>query len=287
MPSLGKFSAWIEVDGQHLPEYLSEVSDDLSTITCWVPSEAGKEFAVRWRDSNLDYTQCGRVYVDGQYCSGMVSVYPKRQGVVVSRVDGMSTGPFTTRALIFSNIDLTDDDQFLQSSSHVENIGEIKLVITECIITGNGTFIDQSKSFPEKVKVHERSKKGMGHRMGLGKEKRHASSKSTISKDVRVVATFVFRYRPLGKLFPFLSTANGIAPVDKSKKRKASTPPEQPSKDEADKATRAAEIEALEARLRDLKGHQTKRVKTEVKTEPLSSLRPPKNLGVIDLTDLD
>ncbi len=99
--------------------------------------------------------------------------------------------------------------------------------------------------------------------------------------------------------------ANGIAPYEKSNKRKASTPLEEPSEDEADKAARAAEIEALEvrsepisyarldrfhlsqARLRDLKGHQSKRVKTEVKTEPLSILHPTKNLGVIDLTDLD
>ncbi len=41
--------------------------------------------------------------------------------------------------------------------------------------------------------------------------------------------------------------ANGIAPVDRSQKRKASAPPEEPSEDEEEK-TAAAELEALKVR---------------------------------------
>ncbi|TFK69680.1 hypothetical protein BDN72DRAFT_897072 [Pluteus cervinus] len=277
MPSLGKLSSWIEVDGNHLPEFGSEVSDDV--ITCWVPSEVGKEFAICWRDPNLEYTQRGNVFVDGQLCRTLMAIYPDMKGVMVARVAAARTGPTTSRALIFSDIDLTDDDRYLQPSSDVENIGEIKLVVSEATITGVGTFGNQSMHLPaDRTKVHERTKKGMDHCVGFG-ETRPVSSGLIFNQEIRTVATFIFRYRPLGKPLIFLATvlqANGIAPVDKNNKRKASAPLEEPSEDEKDKAARAAEIEALETRLSDLKGYQNKRVKTEVKTVSLLRPRPVK-----------
>ncbi|PPQ64213.1 hypothetical protein CVT24_008631 [Panaeolus cyanescens] len=42
MPSKQNLSAYIRVDGKYLPEYNEEVSDDGKTISCWIPSEAGK-----------------------------------------------------------------------------------------------------------------------------------------------------------------------------------------------------------------------------------------------------
>ncbi|TFK69678.1 hypothetical protein BDN72DRAFT_840041 [Pluteus cervinus] len=280
MPSLGKFSAWIEVDQEHLPEFRLEVSNESSTVTCWVPSEAGKQFAVFWRDPNLQYTLDGDVSVDGQRCAGALSEYPKEKGDVTAWTEAVATGPFTSRALVFSKIELTDDDQYLQESVG-ESFGEIKLILSKAIITGTETACDQSACIPDDVKVHERSKKGMDHRIGLGDEWIRTSSDMTTVESICDVATFVFRYRPLAIL-----QANGIAPIDRSTKRKASTPPNEPSDDEDD-GEAAAEIEALKARLRDLEGRQKKRVKIEVKTEPHSGLYPPNNLDVIDLTDLD
>ncbi|TFK69681.1 hypothetical protein BDN72DRAFT_840044 [Pluteus cervinus] len=284
MLSLGKFTAWIEVNGEHLPEFGPIVSDDSETVSCWVPSEAGKEFAVCWNDSNLEYVLDGCVEVDGKWCGSSVWRLQSRMGTPVSsRIKGVRTGPFTRRALVFSNIDLTDDDTYLQASSSAEDLGEIIVRLRESVITGTGTLGDQSSPFPDDMKLHERSKKGMGHRIGLGEESTAQNSNSVHTKKIRTVATFIFRYRPLAIL-----QANGIAPVDRSQKRKASTPPEEPSEDEEDKAA-AAELEALKARIREIEGRQKKRIKTEVKTEPISNLelRPPKNLGVIDLTDLD
>lgn len=42
MLHLNGFDAWIEVDGEELKTYNVEVSDDRLTVTCWIPSEAGK-----------------------------------------------------------------------------------------------------------------------------------------------------------------------------------------------------------------------------------------------------
>ncbi|TFK69677.1 hypothetical protein BDN72DRAFT_959372 [Pluteus cervinus] len=277
MPALGKFSAWIEVDEEHLSEFGSEISDDNSTITCWVPSEEGKEFAIYWRDSNLQYTLDGEVTVDGQSCGGEIARLTE-EGDVTRSLDGVMTGPSTSRALVFSKINLTDDDRYLQDTSVAEKLGEIKLVLGEAVVTGQATWNDESTHFSDDMKVHERSKKGIGHRVSLGEEVNCPASNAIFVDTIRRVATFIFRYRPLAIL-----QANGIAPLARSIKRKASTPEEISDDDEVDQAT-ATEIEALKARLQALKGRQRKRVKSEVKAESSSGL---KNMGVIDLTDLD
>ncbi len=36
------FFAWIEVDGDHLPEYRVEYSREKKQVKCWIPSQAGK-----------------------------------------------------------------------------------------------------------------------------------------------------------------------------------------------------------------------------------------------------
>lgn len=42
MPTFGDFSAWIEIDEARCEEYAVEISEDLATVTCWIPSETGK-----------------------------------------------------------------------------------------------------------------------------------------------------------------------------------------------------------------------------------------------------
>lgn len=39
---LGKFSAWVTVDGVELPQYAVEYSEGEKKAMCWIPSEAGK-----------------------------------------------------------------------------------------------------------------------------------------------------------------------------------------------------------------------------------------------------
>ncbi|TFK69685.1 hypothetical protein BDN72DRAFT_959380 [Pluteus cervinus] len=276
MPSLGKFSAWIEVGGKHLPEFSSTVSDDLQTVSCWIPSEAGQEFAVCWKDSNMLYALEGHVTVDGIPCSGFCDNRWTLNGQKVYRKDFFQTSSTAGRALMFSTIELTDDDSFLRQQPGMESLGEIKIDLYEVEVLGTAPIISQSDDpLSINAKVHERSKKGMGHHVGLGRAIGNLSASGVTRKRIRNVATLVFRYRPLAIL-----QANDIAPVDRSNKRKASTPPQDSSDDEGEETS--AKIEALKAQLRELEGRKKKRVKAE----PTSPLRPPKNLGVIDLTDL-
>ena len=42
MLELNGFKAWISVDSAELEQYDINLSGDSNTITCWIPSEAGK-----------------------------------------------------------------------------------------------------------------------------------------------------------------------------------------------------------------------------------------------------
>ncbi|TFK69684.1 hypothetical protein BDN72DRAFT_840046 [Pluteus cervinus] len=280
MPSLGKFSAWIEVGGKHLPEFSSTVADDMLTVSCWVPSEAGEEFTVCWKDLNPFYALEGWITVDGFPCGGICGSHWVPGDEKIYRRDYLQTSSTTGRAFKFSTIELTDDDSYLRQRSGLENLGEIKVELFEVEVLGSTIAVGVSgDALSANAKVHERSKKGMGHRVGLGKTVTNVSPTSIHRRRVRPVATFTFRYRPLAIL-----QANDVAPINQSNKRKASTPPEDSSDDEDEETS--AQIEALKTQLRELEERKKrKRVKVEV-AEPTSALRRPKNLGVIDLTDL-
>jgi len=42
MPTHRGFSAWIEVEGRALPEYLVAIDDSATRVSCWISSEEGK-----------------------------------------------------------------------------------------------------------------------------------------------------------------------------------------------------------------------------------------------------
>ncbi|TBU37619.1 hypothetical protein BD309DRAFT_825193, partial [Dichomitus squalens] len=50
-----KCEVWITFEGERLPEYDTQAEDDGGkTLSCFVPSEAGKSFALEWRNSTTD-----------------------------------------------------------------------------------------------------------------------------------------------------------------------------------------------------------------------------------------
>ncbi|TFK69683.1 hypothetical protein BDN72DRAFT_840045 [Pluteus cervinus] len=281
MPSLGKFSAWVEVGGKHLPEFSSTVADDMQTVSCWVPSEAGEEFAVCWKDSKALYALEGWVTIDGNSCGGLCHRKWTINQEKSYQKNCLQTSSTAGQAFKFSTIELTDDDSDLRERPGLENLGEIKVELYEVEVLGSTPIVHvpAADTLSANARVHERSKKGMGHCVGLGTAVTRVPTSSTKRKRIRTVATFTFRYRPLAIL-----QANGITPIDRSNKRKASTPPQDSSDDEDEE--RSARIQALQKELSELEAQKKKkRVKVEVAAST-SALRRPKNLGVIDLTDL-
>ncbi|KAJ3775410.1 hypothetical protein EV361DRAFT_793872 [Lentinula raphanica] len=82
------FSAWIEVDGKALPEYLTAVNDKSNQVSCWIPSEESKAFSVHWSDAGGKVDTCSFITLDGVVVPGrflLGSGTTSRSGVRTSK----------------------------------------------------------------------------------------------------------------------------------------------------------------------------------------------------------
>ncbi|KAJ3515143.1 hypothetical protein NLJ89_g1950 [Agrocybe chaxingu] len=199
MPNQGHLSVWIEVNGVELQEYGMELSADGSTVTCWVPSEAGKAFEICYRDSLNAFTTATSLSVDGIRCKGKVArAHPGLLPPGVVRQRGVSITNSSYKPFIFSDCKLIDDDDFVTLTP---GIGEITVRVTEVAIRSKQTKARKIPYFPP-LNVHERAKKGVVHGTQLGDTVFMQSSRAPIrTHKIRDLGTFIFRYRPLGKLF--------------------------------------------------------------------------------------
>ncbi|KAG6809879.1 hypothetical protein H0H92_014297 [Tricholoma furcatifolium] len=216
MVELNGFSAWVVVDGTELPEYGYQTDLELKQVTCWIPSQAGKEFTVCWKDPVGLVGTAGYLSVDGTPC-GAKHMYSLAQRpfrrVDTIRKGAVSTSETTERPLSFAQIDLTDNESYLdvQASPH---LGDIRLDIFEVKIE-QGTRFVQPGMPPDQQLLHERTKKAaVQHRVKLGDEASCPEKKFVSLKKIRHLCAFVFRYRPFDVL-----KANGIMPLEKTLKR--------------------------------------------------------------------
>jgi hypothetical protein len=275
------FSAWITVDGADLKHYNVEILDNGNKATCWIPSEAGKKFTINWRDSNRINMIGGFIKMDGISCGGN-TINPGFVPVTIQK-SSLPASSMTEKPFLFSPLELTDDDAYLDQSGASNNLGEIMIEIWR--VAPIASTAAGRMHFPEAQKVHERSKKALAHRVKLGDEV-YAPQKPTLQVkkiDMVPLVTFVFKYRSLDML-----RANGIAPTSTVQKRPAEAQPEADVKEEVVDIEDDGddEIRALERRLNTLKsrrltsqGNPAKKVKRE-----------PRNQGafvpgeIIDLT---
>ncbi|KIK66873.1 hypothetical protein GYMLUDRAFT_37941 [Collybiopsis luxurians FD-317 M1] len=207
--SFGEYTAWIEVDGEELPIYDVQKKD--KEVTGWIPSEAGQTFTVNWIKGNVSGPMIGDVYMDGEWTAGKIMT---TRSPAKFTADGFTTSPTTLKPFLFSLLELTDDDEYLNKIT--AGLGEIKLIISYA------TFGEQIYDFtPSDLvdKIHERSKKAIGHKVSLGEVKQ--VSQTPTFKTVRhdSLVTFIFKYRPTDML-----RANGVVPRAEGKKRAASPP---------------------------------------------------------------
>ncbi|KAJ7679209.1 hypothetical protein DFH06DRAFT_1032888 [Mycena polygramma] len=282
MPALGPYSCWIEVDGVRLPEYSSEYSADGREATCWIPSEVNKKFSIHWTDSKASATRqvYGFVAVDGHDCGGypLILVRAGSQIIGTGHRDSVRASQTTRRPLIFGRQELTDDDRFLDTSLSPD-LGTITLKLDHVNRYRTAPTLRHFASIPSRQsKLHERSKKAIGHSVRLGAEFRSLAPShmvdDTALEILESLAQFTFRYRPLDLL-----KANGIAPAEKPRLARPAAAEVVP--DEEDEEAISAKIKVLQDKLAVVrKKPQTNRVKKEVKAET-SFFLPGE---VIDLT---
>jgi len=263
------FTAWITIEGVDAPEYSVEVSGNQEELSCWIPSEVGKKFAVHWSNISAPGLTGGGVQVDGHKC-GFEAIASETRPISAF-MDGIAETDTKTRPFVFAPLELTDDDAYLESASH-PNLGLIKLEIWRVDVGGG--YAPSVIAVPSTQKVHERSKKGsMNQQITFGAAVEHAQVQSAQIRRIGIkpLVTFSFKYRSLDLL-----RANGIAPPpQRPEKRKASGSPEPaPADEEADPD--AEEAARIKERLDTLTAKRAKKVKTEptneppVKTEPTS-----------------
>ncbi|KAI0697504.1 hypothetical protein C8T65DRAFT_662103 [Cerioporus squamosus] len=266
------YEVWIaDSREQRLPEYKVEVGEDDSVITCYIPSESGEQFSIRWKDHNgpmANHTNM-KTSVDGVRVGGKHS-RPGASGKCVGvRTDSESVyHPFQ-----FAILQTTDEEEALWAGGASDQLGTIELRVVHVHANVRSKNF-KPDTFAGVSRVHERSKKAGAHCVALGpalpfnKHHRHHSVK-TIPLDKRAppFATFRFHYRPAAILqaqgimpAPVLASADEqdahTGPNTQQKKRKAhgSTVPAHASQAIA-RVSPAAEKKPVKSELQDTSIH--------------------------------
>ncbi|KAF5349808.1 hypothetical protein D9758_010206 [Tetrapyrgos nigripes] len=273
-----RYSAWVSVNGTPLTEYEAKAED--SKISCWIPSEVGQRFTVHFDTHGSGVAVCGELDLDGQFVTSRVA-YPLR--ITTVELPGFTSSPTTQKPFIFLKLETTDDDTLLDKNA---DLGEIKLVIREVIVERSISFEEGKRDSEDYSggQVHERAKKAIAHRAGLGKEITSGLNTFVQTRTIRTIVTFVFRYRPIGVL-----RANDIAPpLVTSGKRPADDIIDiselTDSEDEGDHDEER--IAALQVQLATLQNKQRRRKKIKLDPDMKAEAEDRPRLAgeVIDLT---
>ncbi|KAJ3571504.1 hypothetical protein NP233_g3726 [Leucocoprinus birnbaumii] len=196
MPTYDNITIKIQISGEDVPEYFVETDQTAKTISCW-------EFSVIVNAEKRSRTWAAEFKADGHsaFCRAFTG------GPTINKDIGwFDESLHTRRRLMFSEIHLVDDDNLLQASPETR-IGEIQVRCCYFEAMGEDNAHISSSSFGTTEKLHEKAKKGISQRVGLGKSEQVAVSWRYIPKWQEDIVTFLFRYRPLGWL-----QAQGIAP---------------------------------------------------------------------------
>ncbi|KAG8987963.1 hypothetical protein FRB93_004331 [Tulasnella sp. JGI-2019a] len=250
MLSFRGISASIRVDGKDLDHYQPEFDDETKTATCWIPSEAGRCYSIRWQqDTNMGHgaSAAGRIFLDGTK-DMKAGAYTSFHSNRFAECHGAPISSSTERPFMFANIILTDDHAATTSTAPLD-VGSIKLTIQRVRKTG--------KMLPEKNRdhisgsvlvLHERSKKAGGHATQLGPIRSVQTTRTVQAsepyshEDHHPYVTFLFRYRPAAIL-----EASGIMPrLEPPQRILPETYNDDAAKD-ADERRKKAQLRAIEA----------------------------------------
>ncbi|RDX42455.1 hypothetical protein OH76DRAFT_1411133 [Lentinus brumalis] len=226
----GSCEVWLTCEGQRLPEYCVETSKE-GTITCFVPSEAGKEFKV-YGQNDYDEVLALDIAFDGSWATSLRVKSGKR----ASR-RGVRTSPTSGQPFQFSELVTTDEEDALERHD-ATSLGSIE-------VTGWRMRWDKTQETPRPAhkpaafqptgRVHERSKKAGTHCIALGAP--FTTEPASLNRrwraewlDESPIVVFRFHYRPLALL-----QAQEIAPLSQPNALQS-----QPGASEPDANQRAA-----------------------------------------------
>ncbi|KAJ7592550.1 hypothetical protein C8J56DRAFT_928938 [Mycena floridula] len=221
MPPFQEFDVWVEIEGTRAAEFALETTRDLQNLpvlACWISSELGKTFTIHLSDDRKSTDAEFLVYVDGAHTGGRILRQTRTQAH-----RGICTSPGTIKPYMFTRVDLTDDDGYLNRNIP-EGFGQIEVRVSRVRVVGpSRTGI--AFTAPEEHKVHEKAKKAIVQQVGFGAPIQSAVAKSARVQLLSSVATFVFKYRTLDQLMaldiaPTPARHSPEPPAPDAKKRK-------------------------------------------------------------------
>ncbi|KAF5375821.1 hypothetical protein D9757_011184 [Collybiopsis confluens] len=248
----------------------------MTTVTFWIPSEAGKKYEIHWKDTDFKRMTIGRVYIDGNYCGNKIC-RNKGRFLTLSgfRQSATSISPFR-----FSHLNSTDDDE--GSLEMPRDVGQIELRIQNYMIEKPYRPENyQGKALPVAQTISEKAKKGIDHTTSFSET---INSPVNLFHGKLIGNPFLcvqFRYRPIGVLRahgiapPIPATAQAEIPAP-SRKRCRSSSQEQDKKPviaetieiSEDDDDALQELERLQARMNELRAkHMNRKDRKKIKRE--------------------
>ncbi|KZV85295.1 hypothetical protein EXIGLDRAFT_841596 [Exidia glandulosa HHB12029] len=289
------FEAWVDCDGIALPVYGVEVNGNKAT--CWIASQAGKNFAVHFkmndRSERANYSGAvGRTF----------GTVPPAHDYAQRSVTAMRPTPTTQRQLRFSSLQTSDDDYAIKDNAILSHLGTILVKFYRVEV--EGTMDHSAKPVPahldsqQKFTVHEAAKKLGGHHVQLVAPKAVKPYRRTRVRPIGgSIVELEFKYRPQSVLeaqdiIPVLR-AQAVPAEYKSRKR----PNDATNTDRRVKKAKTEPVDgdalhAAQARIRDLEAQLKKEreglamdVKVKAEVEPIRVSGAFSPGQVIDLTD--
>ncbi|PCH35414.1 hypothetical protein WOLCODRAFT_166263 [Wolfiporia cocos MD-104 SS10] len=233
--------------GRALPEYAVKYEEE-RTIACYIPSEVGQNFEIRFRDTRQWTSRADghtlRCAIDGRVMGGSLcgaGQHGSRWGV---RVSETSRQMFT-----FSPLILTDDDDAPHAGGN-ENLGTIEIKALRVVQQNVREF--RRNDVPRVGPIHEKSKKAGSHCVELGQTRtcspaRRIECQYLDPKGV-YAARFVFRYRSrellLAQGIIVKSEADDAASAPRNNKRRADSSPQRNEGEPSRKRQRNSVVQA-------------------------------------------
>ncbi|KJA14701.1 hypothetical protein HYPSUDRAFT_48921 [Hypholoma sublateritium FD-334 SS-4] len=277
------FEAWIVVDGVPCTQYSVQYEERDAVAgpkaSCWIASTADKAFSINIKKGQDSNAYKATVYLDEQRVRNL-AVHNTPATVTISKT---WVSDYEAKNFLFAPLELTDDDSYLENPA-LQNIGSIRVVLTRGTYRGRAAG-HHGYNIVDTGKVHERSKKGLSHRVKYGPVERSENNRKFCAFDVHgKPVTFLFRYRPLDML-----QASEIAPRTRSLSEGEENNVGTVVKEEEEIINVDSDDEKEKELLAQLESVRNKkrakqddgRLKKKVKTEPVRHFMPGE---VIDLT---
>ncbi|KAG0699642.1 hypothetical protein DFH29DRAFT_935698 [Suillus ampliporus] len=215
------FSAWIVSEGEQITEYLVAVDANAHSVSCWIPSEAGKTFSIHWRDEGTQVHSCTFISLDGYVVPGRFLF-----GEGTASRNGIRTGPSTERPFVFAQTQSSG-----ASGQGMKDAGTIVLKVKRVKLQGSKPA-NPLQNIPD---WNSQSHVGE-HCVGYGEETQTYLQSPTTWQvkpynraGKRSYVTFVFRYRSRDWLMAqgIITNENGagIIPKNRPPKRRVASAP--------------------------------------------------------------